>query len=605
MEENYLIKLRNKIDVILGKIPESYSSYKRLSNHKEMLDDSDLYLESLEHTVAFIGSVGVGKTSAICKLLNLQKDNEPLLKTGSGRTTVCEVEIQEGESLGILVQPYAEEELFSYLDEFSYHIAGNRDKATDFELSSEIERALRNMLGLKIKRKKDESGKIQRIDPAVDLYKKMSCRDEFYQKIKTLIKLEDRLITEIVSKPENGEEWLSGEFLKINNGLNKNISLPKKIIIKINRKLMDSDINLSVIDTKGVDQTANREDIDFQLKNPRNISILCTKFNDAPDKVTETLLTHMKNSGLIDYIKERVIILVLDRDGEAENIADLDEPDLEEGRYIREEQIQKDLEYSLKINNVDIIFFNSKKDNGRYLLNEINNKLTKLRNTHLNRLDLISDAVDSIEETANTQLAKDAEDAVKKSVLAWISKANKKRVLFKKKFLALSQEIQSKSTHASSLRGSVNRSGVWHTFDYYLTLRNTYRYQAVASFDLLRTELIAILDNMESQDRYHYSLPLISQIKITAKKRLEEIYISSSELADKKFKSNLFMDTTFWKSLQSEWGQGAGYKKRIANQTESWFFAMDYNSVEVVMTDSINDSWNCFLNELEGLFSEN
>jgi hypothetical protein len=212
---------------------------------------------------------------------------------------------------------------------------------------------------------------------------------------------------------------------------------------------MDSDIKLSVIDTKGVDQTANREDIDSQLKNSRNISILCTKFNDAPDKVTETLLTHMKDSGLIDYIEERVIILVLDRDNEAESIADLDEPDLEEGRFIREEQIQKDLEHSLKINKVDIIFFNSKKDNGCEFLKKINTKLDTLRDIHSNRLALINEAVDSIEESANTQLAKDSESAVKESVLAWIKKAIIKKTLFKKKFSALSKEIQSKSTHGN------------------------------------------------------------------------------------------------------------------------------------------------------------
>lgn len=605
MEENGLIELKNKIDMVLDKLPKSYSSYKRLSNHKEMLDDSELYLESSEHTVAFIGSVGVGKTSAICNLLNLQKNNEPLLKTGSGRTTVCEVEIQEGEQLSISVQPYEESEIFSYLDEFSYHIAGTKNKTLDFELSSEIERALRNMLGLKIKRKRDEFGKIQRIDPAIELYKGIPDRNEFYKKLRTLIKLEKRVITEIIPESEDSEEWISGEFLKINNGLNENISLPKKIIIKLNRKLMDGDIKLSVIDTKGVDQTANREDIDLQLKNSRNISILCTKFNDAPDKVTETLLTHMKNSGLIDYIEERVVILVLDRDGEAENIADLDEPDLDEGRYIREEQIQKDLEHSLKISNVDIIFFNSNKDNGNELLSRINKKLVRLRSTHLNRITLINDAVDSIEEAANTQLAKDSENALKESLFVWIKKAYGKRALFKKKFSVLSQEILSKSTHASSLRGSVNRRGVWHTFDYHLTLRNAYRYQSVTDFDFLRIELVAILENMESQKKYHYSFPLISQIKDTAKKRLEAIYMKSSDLADEKFKNSLLIDAVFWASLQSEWGKGTGYKNRVANQTEGWFLDKDYKLIEDVMSSSINDSWDSFLNELEGLFLEN
>jgi len=64
------------------------------------------YLRSLEHSIAFVGEIGVGKSSAICGLTGLllpleSKAGAPLsrrvaLEAGSGRTTLCEVQLKAG-----------------------------------------------------------------------------------------------------------------------------------------------------------------------------------------------------------------------------------------------------------------------------------------------------------------------------------------------------------------------------------------------------------------------------------------------------------------------------------------------------------------------------
>ncbi len=138
------------------------------------------------------------------------------------------------------------------------------------------------------------------------------------------------------------------------------------------------------MDTKGVDETANRQDIENQLKDTRTISILCTSFNDAPDKVTTDILRYMKDSGLTKYISKRAIILVLDKN----SIVDLEELDLEEGREIRKEQIERDLKNSLNLDNIEIVFFNSKEDSSKELTSILTNKLLSLREEHKNQENL-------------------------------------------------------------------------------------------------------------------------------------------------------------------------------------------------------------------------
>ncbi len=398
---NYDIDLITKrIDLILKKTPKSYSTYKQLQVHREFLIESIDYLKNFNHTVAFIGKVGVGKTTAISKLLNLIDSNgQELLQTGGGRTTICEVEIRDNNNISIIIEPYSKNEIKKYLEEFSLYIENKvlakSTREEPFTLSSEIERALRNMLGLKIKRFKD-NGKSKKIDEAVELYNKYNSKDKFYQNLIELIDLQNRNITELSpSYLNNKEGWIKNNFKAINNGNNKKVSLPKKIIVNYNKNPINiPEINLSFLDTKGVDETANRQDIENQLKDSRTISILCTSFNDAPDKVTTDILRYMKNSGLTKYISKRIIILVLDRNGEAESIADLEEPDLDEGREIRKEQIEGDLKNSLNLDNIEIIFFNSKENSPKELSSMLINKLLLLRKEHKNQVKTIIESLD-------------------------------------------------------------------------------------------------------------------------------------------------------------------------------------------------------------------
>jgi hypothetical protein len=78
--------------------------------------------------LVFIGKVGTGKTTAICSLFGLlgnfergkaprtQIRTEPLLSTGSGRSTICEVEIVRATQTAIEVEPLDGQEMHALLE---------------------------------------------------------------------------------------------------------------------------------------------------------------------------------------------------------------------------------------------------------------------------------------------------------------------------------------------------------------------------------------------------------------------------------------------------------------------------------------------------------
>jgi len=73
-------------------------------------------IDQKHFSAAFIGKIGAGKTSAICKVSDLQyedSNNEPVevLKTGAGRTTVCEVAVEYATKYSIKVEPLPEDEV--------------------------------------------------------------------------------------------------------------------------------------------------------------------------------------------------------------------------------------------------------------------------------------------------------------------------------------------------------------------------------------------------------------------------------------------------------------------------------------------------------------
>ncbi|HBD4968271.1 TPA: hypothetical protein KKK70_004568, partial [Escherichia coli] len=114
--------LHNSIESLMTKLPEESATRKQLANHRELFDDAVSYLSNSDQRLAFIGNIGTGKTTAICHLLGLLDGEEPILSTGSGRTTLCEVEIASSSQLEIEVTPHSEAEVKSYLTDFAQYL---------------------------------------------------------------------------------------------------------------------------------------------------------------------------------------------------------------------------------------------------------------------------------------------------------------------------------------------------------------------------------------------------------------------------------------------------------------------------------------------------
>lgn len=607
-------KLEGKVALLLKQLSEESSTTKQLTNNLELYQDSVSYLMNEEHRIAFIGDIGVGKTTAICNILNLLVDKKPILSTGSGRTTLCEVEIVSGEVLKIEVEPHTNEEVVSFINDFALYLwsLNNKDDNTSknsgsdvFKLSAEVERALRNMLGLLKTSEKNEAGKRIKKDAARDFTQEFSSVEELSTGLLSRIDFDRR--TKVNFENDDGLDsntWLHETFKSINNAISPNVGLSKRIVMTVPEPLFDGlDFTLNVVDTKGIDNTVNRRDLDEYLTDDRTVCVICSSFNDAPNKATVDLIKGAKESGLADRLRSEIILLVLDRAGEAENTMGASDTveDKEEGREVREDHIESDLLQKFNLSSLDIRFLDSFTDDVNDFKFHLSNKVELLRLSHLERINEIELAIDEIEAEIKSKTTQEAKKQVKSTLDPWIKNALQYTPALHEFFLPLINDISYPGTYAASVRASVNRRGEWQNLDYYQKLAYGARQQIVEQINGLRNELIVLIDNMLSQNDLQPAYALLKQLKFTTEKYLDEIYQHVYAKGRAVYEGELKSDSHLWADLYNQWGKGSGYKGRIATDSKSWFQENQYASFESEVTSKAVEGWNKYITEIRQL----
>lgn len=610
-------RLADRIRVLKTELSENPPLLNQAKLHEENLEKCHRYLEDRTHQVAFIGSVGVGKTTAICHLLGLiDEAGVPLLSTSSGRTTLCEVAVTHGTAPKILIDPLSQSEVEDYLVDFVGMIEQRSGYSTSQEgeqppLSSEVERCLRNMLGLPIRREKNPDGTFNKRDLAQERLSELGDIGAFVDESLKTLRMEERSTCELSPDDSEGHpKWLKETFALINQGKHPLVPMPRRMVIEWPYlRFEKGEIAVTVVDTKGLDANVEREDIDRQLQCERTVCVACSRFNDAPEQNVQALFSHMQSIGLKDQLINKTLLLVLPRGEEAANVLAEDGPidDLDEGKAIRRDQIEDTLRISLRLSPSEcpsIHFFGFEHDDPSGFSAILVQEIAKLRQQRIDDIEEISHAVMELETNREAAQAKAAFATVSHAIAAWSDKSRSALASVHHLYKPLVDDINTKEVYASSIRASVNRKGDWHNFDFYYKLAIAARKKVVTSFHQSVAEIESVLENQERQPTLVPAHPFIRQLLRTVKSRVERINERASEMARITFEPPLKDDQSFWTDQRSQWGMGPGYKTRIAEQTERWFNQHDAASKEQSIQEAISRSWKDLVDEIEALLAK-
>ena len=191
----------------------------------------------------------------------------------------------------ITVEPVPNEEIYRLVREFAIDLwdkrAGVKRSADESRGPSiEVERALRNMAGLKTQEVDPADGRSESRREEVELAKNASSIEELQSIIAERLQLFRRTERELGwsgVKEAEGRDWLKKTFAAINLGNAPTLSLPARMTVTVPFAIMPgSPFEIEVIDTKGIDGAATRPDIQAALDDARCVPVLCTTLGDAP-----------------------------------------------------------------------------------------------------------------------------------------------------------------------------------------------------------------------------------------------------------------------------------------------------------------------------------
>lgn len=596
-----LVALRDQPDT-----PHAFE--RRLSEYIDELGRGAALLLKREHQVAFIGSIGVGKSTAICKMTGLEVAKEdgsmtPVLEVGGGGITVCEVHLRTGPEFGLIVEPKGDDELRQDVLDLADSIlkggpAPDEESPSGQEsqgISKEVARALRNMAGLAVQRPKGADGKRTTVDPAKQLAQQFPTQREFVVEVLSRMELHRRDKRDIWYDSASGKSpksWLRDAFAAINNGRNPDFTLPRRIEVVVPEKLLQvADLSVRFTDTKGIDRNAAREDIECHFDDPHTLAVLCTPFNNAPAGEMRLLLERAKDAG-VRTLDTNAALLVLPRPTEAlamkDDATSAPVESAEEGYELKAEQIALALE-PLGLQTLGVAFYNANEDPAAAAQNFLLERLTRARAAFRTRIrDASAGAQALLRNHGEARVLAVLRDAGE-TLHTWAAQNSTVPVVQGHVQESLMAQIQ--VAYASTVRAAVRREGEWPALSYSHHIGYGARRLAVMALEKPVEQFTGHCKLMAATPRYAEAADLLAQAERVLTVSYEELLRKVQLMGQTVFKEALKADPMLWQACMEEWGQGPGYKSRVAAHNREWFNNESRKKLQVELQALITREW--------------
>ncbi|MDD2725212.1 MAG: AAA family ATPase [Methylovulum sp.] len=594
--QNILEQLQQLLDA-----PQSTEDTIATAQHWfDSINKTKTFLEDREHPIAFIGSVGVGKSSLIGVAANLiigspPKDrvslkNNSVLAIGSGRTTVCEVRIRPHSPehdkglIGLILDPFTEEEMEKEIqryaeDEWQRRQSGAlRSGEDDIDpTSQEVQRAIRGMTDY-LERQESylEAGVRKRriVRPLDTAIANFDSANAFAKHLVERANLSERIRTVWWWDKATIENFkaLKNCFADINLGTEHSAMLPQRMTLVVPESLPGSQagLNLTLIDTRGLDGVVeSREDLQKLLRDPRALLVLCASFKNAPGDTERAILRSLSNDAQLREAIPRTLLLLLDF-GDAEQVNGAD-GDREYGQELKIDECHIALDGSgllRTINKTQIIAFDVLKDERHQLLAAIDNGLIQLRETVDRQLrEQIEDAKLFLERKAD-ELRPRLRQLVDEQLKGIMAQHLPIDTPLRNPLAGLYRAIDY-TRWASVINATCRRNGTYSRLNLYSAIEAEASRAATFWLDDLINAISNKLDALEQDPTFEKIGDDIRLRKMLYQDAQFQVISNYAETIHDQVAHELINDP-IWMVCQKEWGRGSGFKERVISHLENW-----------------------------------
>lgn len=584
---------------------------RRLIRFQEELKAGAARVADKRFSAAFIGTIAVGKSTAICRAEGLEISTtkgmaKAVLETGAGGITICEVHLRQGPGYGIIVEPCTDDEIRRHVSEFANFLFNPTQPAQQSDddgetgspgISREVERALRNMAGLRRRRaeKKPDGTVVPAVDEARVLASTVSDAKALSVEILARMELHKRDRRDMWYSNDLGKaalEWQQDLFERVNNGRHSEFTLPKRIeLVKPDAVLGDETASITLIDTQGIDDIAERADLEQHFDDAHTVVVLCTVFNEAPATAVRQLLTRAKEGG-VRTLDSHVAVLALPRPGEALAMKDNGYPaqSASEGYDLKAEEVQLKL-HPLGLDNLPVAFFNSAEDEPEQLRAFILGRIEAIRDWQRKALREIIDGATALLENYEEAQAREVMLAAAKSLTTWLDN-NAKITATPKRHVHESLLAAVRAAHSRTVYAAVIRDGDWHNLNYSHQLSHGARRIATSITEPKLTAFKVIATNLLQDDQYADAHGLVQQTIRTAEMGFDNLVRKAQLVGQSIYADEMRADFSFWRDCGKEWGRGSGYRERINDRNQQWFENAHSGQADARVLELVKENWD-------------
>jgi hypothetical protein len=604
-----------RLEELAANLPPTSPLLPQLDMHRQALKHAACYLEAIRHDIVFIGETGVGKSFGLSCLSRLVMDrpdvkklaDRMVLEVGSGGTTLCEIEIRKGPNYGLIVYPQPKEEVQILVTEFLKGLSDDSPEEETSEenrgrLSEEVDRALRNLMDLKRVEEEGPDGKIVETDPALQLKARLSRAGELQAELFARMRYDERQTTQLWHETETpgmpALEWLKSVFQEVNNGLRADVPLPRKIDLVVpyqplKAKQDDDDhlFDIHLIDSKGLDKTAIREDIQARMDDPRSILVLCTQFNALAGSI-EGLLKHARDTGAKTTVNTRTVLLALPKNDEAVSMKTAARRPVEsdEQGYVMNGRRRKAQLEGLNAERVPILHLNATRSSDvQGVTEQLIDTIKTLRQSYVTKIAEIDTIVRDLVQNHEKAVSKAAHDKVRHQLevlLKRLSALPERDHPIYMKLLAVMRSV-----HPRTLQASVTRHGEWDNLNVYLHLGSGAAADAQTRSMKFFAQLEGLIEQLLADESLAAAHGFLRQLSENAQLWREGFLETTRRKGKGLLRPSLHDDNDLWKHCASI--HGSGYRNAVTDTIQQEGLEVEQRTELLdVLESNVQEDWD-------------
>jgi hypothetical protein len=551
------------------------------------------YLERRDHIIAWVGDIGVGKTTALAYAARLVVSDgkgqiRPVFPVGSGRVTVCETIIKTAPAFGVAVEPLDESAIRALVRDLIGEVAGGKSN-----VPAELARVLRNISGYRAARVAVDHD-FETRDPIAEALTNGEAPEILADKLIVAMNLPSRRETSLAISEDTGDgmQWLARTIAKINNGTDDRFSVPRRITVLVPSNSLHEAGDLSIVDTKGVEGITQRPDLRGYLDDPRTLVVLCTKFPDAPNATVQRVLRENEDAGSDAAARHRVAMLVLPRNEEPLQVLDQGEPPSSriEGCAIRREEIGHALS-GAGLPKIRVAFYDAHLDPPETIWSALRGQIGLMRGVYVDRLERSVRAVAELVADVDVVKTRGARNAIEGDFDRLVARIT---ALPRVRRAAHQNLIEQFDTgHQSSVAASMIRRGDWVNFPVLHFLGTGVRQDA----NLRSTDHFTRIDHVIEDIAEKYAKladvrAMIGSLRDRVATWRQDFLAQGLSIGSDAFKPLLADQTKLWSDACARYGTGVpGYKRDLASMWETFFETSQPDEAKAAVETRLADAW--------------